>query len=221
MPGPFTHAYIASKALNRLKKYENELISSHENIDDYFWGSVAPDIRYLRPGMDRDFTHRPFSKQSIFRSFSEPKAFLVGYQCHLEADRVWSKHIKKDFGINSQTKNLIAYAIVDDYFQGKAGWIFPWVASGQVSRANNEGEVLSKLGFSKNECNSWKTAMIFYLREPGLDTLIRAPFIPHLNFRESFVSKLTDSFTEVDKELNRFVHKSVLLSVSQIKNNLK
>lgn len=133
LPGPFTHIYIASKVLEKLGKYESNLISSYENIDDYFWGGVAPDIRYMRKGMDRRVTHKPLGKESIFSSFCEPKAFLAGYQSHLEADNVWVNTIKKNFEINSDIKNLTAYGIVDDYFQGKVFWFFPWIAASQIS----------------------------------------------------------------------------------------
>jgi len=45
MAGLLTHEWIANLVLKKLSK--RDFISKDENIDDYFFGAIAPDIRYI------------------------------------------------------------------------------------------------------------------------------------------------------------------------------
>ncbi|MBU0662753.1 zinc dependent phospholipase C family protein, partial [Candidatus Micrarchaeota archaeon] len=140
----FTHALVAFKALQKLKGKE---FSSFEQIDDYLFGSVAPDIRYLTK-VDRRVTHEPFGKKSAFEAFKGKdcsEAFIAGYESHLVCDEVWSgEHGGLDISIYDFFKadpgNVVAkfslYFFVDDYFQGQSNWLFPLIFSGNVFRAN-------------------------------------------------------------------------------------
>src|SRR3989344_8882497 len=108
MAGLFAHAWIANLVLQKLSK--RGFISKPENIDDYFFGSVAPDIRYIS-GSGRDVTHRPKGENSIFEALkvsSVSMPFMAGYETHLVVDGMWAndnnsmdKSIYEYYGINA------------------------------------------------------------------------------------------------------------------------
>lgn len=85
MAGLFTHELIAYLVLRKLSR--RKLISKYENIDEYFFGAVAPDIRYIN-NSSRNTTHKPKGKNSIFKAFETrmPLAFMAGYETHLIVD---------------------------------------------------------------------------------------------------------------------------------------
>lgn len=134
MAGLFVHVWIANLVLQKLSK--KGFISSPENIDDYFFGSVAPDIRYIS-GSARDVTHRPKGEKSIFEALkvsSVSMPFMAGYETHLVVDGTWSnenkslaKSIYEYYGVNvnDPIQKFSLYLAVDDYFQGEAEWLFP------------------------------------------------------------------------------------------------
>ena len=78
--GPYSHYVIANYLESHLKP---------ENISEYYWGSVAPDVRYLIPGMNRQKTHLPPRIiQGNFDRYPDLKDFLKGYLVHCICDRV-------------------------------------------------------------------------------------------------------------------------------------
>ncbi|MCR4335421.1 MAG: hypothetical protein NUV57_02685 [archaeon] len=90
MAGIFTHEWIAHLVLKKLSV--KKFISKHENIDDYFFGAIAPDIRYIN-NSPREITHEPKGEHSLFEalkisSLSIP--FIAGYETHLVVDATWA-----------------------------------------------------------------------------------------------------------------------------------
>ena len=65
MAGLLTHEWIAHLVLRKLSK--RDFISEHENIDDYFFGAIVPDIRYIN-NSPREITHKPKGEKSIFEA---------------------------------------------------------------------------------------------------------------------------------------------------------
>jgi len=56
MAGLLTHEWMANLVLTKLSK--RDFVSKHENIDDYFFGAIAPDIGYIN-NTPRETTHKP------------------------------------------------------------------------------------------------------------------------------------------------------------------
>ena len=56
MAGLFAHELIAKLVLKKVSK--RDFISRYENVDDYFFGAIAPDIRYIN-NSSREITHEP------------------------------------------------------------------------------------------------------------------------------------------------------------------
>lgn len=138
----------------------------------------------------RSLTHRPGNEESIFNylkasTISTP--FVSGYETHLITDMVWSNEknwmdesIYEHCNIdpNNPLQKFTLYGLVDDYFQAKADWFFPLVCAGNIARANDNG-ILLKLGLNTLDIIAYKSAMIIYLREPGIDTINIFNFIPN------------------------------------------
>lgn len=77
--GPYSHYILAARLEPFLLPAQRE---------DYFWGAVVPDIRYLA-NMRRDHTHltREQMKERKLR-YPRLRAFITGYQAHLLIDEV-------------------------------------------------------------------------------------------------------------------------------------
>jgi hypothetical protein len=77
--GPYSHYVLAAKLESAIHP---------ENRNEYFWGAVAPDIRYLA-NMRRDQTHVVQEQiKELMVSYPELRSFLMGYQIHLLCDQV-------------------------------------------------------------------------------------------------------------------------------------
>src|SRR3989344_2308669 len=84
MAGLLTHEWIANLVLKKLSK--RNFISEYENIDDYFFGAIAPDIRYIN-NTPKETTHKPKGEKSIFEAIkasSTSMPFIVGYETHIK-----------------------------------------------------------------------------------------------------------------------------------------
>src|SRR6185503_5322806 len=76
---PYSHLVIASKV---------EALVDPENAQEYYWGAIAPDIRYLA-AMPRNQTHLPSQRIVGFMSrFPHLKSFLQGYLVHCLSDEI-------------------------------------------------------------------------------------------------------------------------------------
>ncbi len=220
----FTHAWIAHLVLQKLSK--KDFISKSENIDDYFFGSVAPDIRYMS-NSSRNITHQPHGEKSIFEalkvsSFSAP--FMAGYETHLVTDSVWSdddgllgESIYEHFNIdaNNPIQKYSLYFLVDDYFQGEAGSLFGWTAASNILRANDISFLVG-LGFSKKTIDQYKVLASSYLREPGIDTL---SFVP-TSLEESALKAIADHLPPISSFLKEFKKIAIEQSLATLEKYL-
>jgi hypothetical protein len=227
MAGLLTHAWIAHLVLQKLSK--KDFISKSENIDDYFFGSVAPDIRYVS-NSSRDITHQSLGEKSIFEAlkvnnYSAP--FMAGYETHLVTDETWSndnglldESIYEHFNIdtNNPVQKFSLYLLVDDYFQGEADRFFPVTAASNIVRANDIAFLVS-LGFNQNTIAKYNTYVATYLREPGIDTLNAFNFFPS-NFEESALKTIVDQLPAMSDFLKEFKKNAIEQSVLSLERYL-
>ncbi len=227
MAGLFAHVWIANLVLQKLSK--RGFISSYENIDDYFFGAIAPDIRYIN-NSGRDITHRPWGEKSIFEALkisSTSMPFIAGYETHLIADSTWAndngamgESIYENYGINANDpiQKYSLYLAVDDYFQGEADWLFPFECAGNILRANDTS-ILAKLGFTQSDIGNYKIVAAAYIREPGLDRFNVFNLLPG-NFDESFIQKLADQIPPLTSFLKDFKRASVEKCIGSLEGYL-
>jgi len=207
----FTHEWIAKLVLAKLRK--RNVISGYNDIDDYFFGATAPDIRYTN-NSDRSLTHRVEKKDSIFeisQSSKYSKAFLAGYETHLIVDDAWSnrkgwldKSIYEFYNINANNsaQKFALYFLVDDYFQAEANWFFPFECAGNIIRANDT-RLLIDVGFSHNDILLYKSLATVYLREPGVDTFNLFNLVPN-KLDEALLKKVSDQKPVLTSFLKEF-----------------
>ncbi|MCR4335605.1 MAG: zinc dependent phospholipase C family protein [archaeon] len=216
MAGLLTHEWIANLVLKKLSK--RNFISKHENIDDYFFGAIAPDIRYIN-NTPREITHKPKDEKSLFEAMkasSTSMPFIAGFETHLIVDSVWAndnhsmeKSIYNYYNIdvNNPIQKYSLYLLVDDSFQGKAEWFFQFQAAGNILRAD-DNSVLLDLGFKQEDILKYKAAAALYLREPGIDTFNFFNFFPN-NFDENAIQKIADQKTSLTSFLKEFEKTSI------------
>lgn len=216
MAGLFAHELIAKLVLKKVSK--RAFISRYENVDDYFFGAIAPDIRYIN-NSSREITHKPKGKNSIFEALkisSTSMPFMVGYETHLVVDNTWSndnetmdKSIYEYYGLDASDpiQKFSLYLLVDDYFQGESDWFFQFESAGNILRANDMS-ILQGLGFSLNDILRYKSAAAFYLREPGIDTFNIFNLFP-TNLDETIIRKIADQKTSLTSFLKDFKKTSI------------
>ncbi len=227
MAGLLTHEWIANLALKKLSK--RNFISKHENIDDYFFGAIAPDIRYIN-NTPREITHKPKGEKSIFEALkvsSNSMPFIAGFETHLIVDSVWAndnqamgKSIYENYGINvnNSIEKYALYLLVDDYFQGEADWVFQFQCAGNVLRANDT-KILLDLGFSKADIDKYQIIAAGYLREPGIDTFNVFNLSPN-NFDETLIGKIVDQKPSLTSFLKEFKKVSIEKCVESMERYL-
>jgi hypothetical protein len=133
---PYSHVVIASKL---------ETLVNPENKQEYYWGAIAPDVRYLT-AMQRQQTHLP-SQQiiSLFSQYPFLKSFLQGYLIHclsdeVELGQIFFKHFPFSVLKSKLSRQRIAVILEIFYFEKEN--VIPTISS-----AHNE--VLSNLGISR------------------------------------------------------------------------
>jgi hypothetical protein len=83
--GPYSHIVIA----NELESYINPA-----NLEEYYWGAVAPDVRYLVKDMTKKQTHIPTDKiLELMTQHPHQMPFLQGYLVHCLTDQLNLKRI--------------------------------------------------------------------------------------------------------------------------------
>ncbi|HZX34640.1 MAG TPA: zinc dependent phospholipase C family protein [archaeon] len=227
MAGLLTHEWISNWVLKKLSK--RNFISKFENIDDYFFGAIAPDIRYIN-NTPRETTHKPNGEKSIFEAMkvsSTSMPFIAGFETHLVVDSVWAndnqvmgKSIYENYGfdVNNPIQKYGLYLAVDDYFQGEADWFFQFQCAGNILRANDT-RILLDLGFNQEDILKYKAAAATYLREPGIDTFNVFSLFPN-NFDENLLGKIVDQKTTLTSYLKEFKKVSIDKCVESLERYL-
>jgi hypothetical protein len=134
---PYSHIVVASKLVT---------LVDPENTQEYYWGAIAPDIRYLA-AMQRRQTHMPPEKIAGF-IFQYPhlRSFLQGYLVHclcdeVELGQVFFQHFPFSILKNQMSRQRIAVILELYYFDNER-------VSIKLSGSHNE--VLSALGVSES-----------------------------------------------------------------------
>jgi len=225
MAGWFTHLLVALRTLEKLSEDKRKLISDFAHFDDYLFGSVAPDLRYLK-NVNRDITHKPFGKKSSFQAFNSATSFVAGYETHLIADDKWESIVNLfEIDINKNEQKFALYFGIDRYFQLKSEWFLPITFSGNIIRAEDVS-LLESLEFTFEQISQYKSAVSAYLLLPDVTSFIlfltKLPFLPRLppRFKEKAIVDIFDSVATQKKEINNFFKESVSPSAKEIEENL-
>jgi len=135
---PYSHIVIATKL---------ETLVDPENAPEYYWGAIAPDIRYLA-AMQRQQTHIPTERIFGFMSqYPHLKSFLQGYLVHclcdeIELKRVFFQHFPFSILRSKMSRQQVAIILELYYFENER-------VNKKLSESHNE--VLSELGLSETQ----------------------------------------------------------------------
>ncbi|HMB24002.1 MAG: hypothetical protein ACM33V_08765 [Chloroflexota bacterium] len=140
---PYSHVVIASKLESLVKP---------ENPAEYYWGAIAPDVRYIA-GVPRGQTHLPAQKIVEFISrYPNRKSFIQGYLVHCLSDEVHMGEIffrQFPFSVLKRELSYQHIAVVLELFCFENEKV-------NISMSGTHNEVLTELGV--NEVTSAKLA---------------------------------------------------------------
>ncbi len=161
--GPYSHFVIASKLETSLHP---------DRADDYYWGAVAPDIRYLAQ-MRRSHTHlekRQFMELDAL--YPNLRSFLLGFQVHCLTDQVdFYPLIQQTFPLR-QLKNFSSHdlsrqqmtILVELYYL--QSMTTPCILSGR------HNEILTELGIQPEQTREYHRAAQEYINSKSPDQLV-------------------------------------------------
>jgi len=225
MAGWFAHLLVAQRVLEKLPESKRSFLSQFSQLDDYLFGSIAPDVRYAA-NIDASVTHKPLGKWSAFSAFEAKTPFVAGYETHLITDEKW-KDIVKFFkvDITKEEQKFALYFGVDRYLQLKSGWFSSISFSGNIARADNVSEIYS-LGVNQTHVSAFKSMVSSYLLLPDAASLTSfltgfpfpARFPPR--FKENVIANIVDSLVIPKRKIDGFLSDSVSAAVKELKSNL-
>ena len=225
MAGWFTHLLVAQRVLEKLPPSKRSFLSGFAQLDDYLFGSIAPDARYI-PNVNANITHKPFGKESAFEAFDSKSPFVAGYETHLITDKNWDAIVNLfKIDATNDSQKLALYFAVDRYLQLKSGWFLSLMFSGNVIRADNFKEICS-LGISKDDISKFKSLVSSYLPAADAASFIsfmgRFPVLSEIfsRFNQEAIVNILDSAVIPKRELNGFLTKSVSDSAKALAKNI-
>ncbi len=159
--GPYSHYFLASRLEARL---------CPEQAAEYYWGAVAPDIRYLAH-MRRDQTHlAPEVLAELPQRYPHLASFVLGYQVHCRLDQIdVAQWVSRAFPLRWMGKQLSAQRatmLVEIFFlrQGVAG----------MALSGRHNELLEDLGVTLEHNTIFATALQSYIDSHSLDGAVSA-----------------------------------------------
>ena len=156
---PYSHIVVASKL---------ESLVDPKDQHEYYWGAIAPDIRYLA-AMQREQTHIPPETIIGFMSqYSHLQSFLQGYLVHclcdeIELKRVFFQHFPFSIFRRRMSHQQVAILLELYYFENE-----------QVYRKLSEShnEVLSQLGLSETQSTKLSRTIHQYASSSSFESRI-------------------------------------------------
>ena len=156
---PYSHIVIVSKVERQV---------APANLQEYYWGAIAPDIRYLA-GIQRDQTH--ISHQEIAElvaQYPHLNSFLQGYLVHCLSDEISLEEVFYQHFPFLILKSKLSYqhlAVIFELFCLENSKV-----KKQISGAYNE--VLSKLGLSEPNCGKFARFIQQYMASSSFHAYI-------------------------------------------------
>jgi len=199
--GPYSHYVIACYLESYLKP---------ENVSGYYWGSVAPDVRYLIPGMSRQKTHLPPRiVHESFDQYPDLKDFLKGYLVHCICDTLdILQIIQSKFPYNLQKNNLSKRqgSVILEFFN------ILRVKTPKKAFSGKGNAFLRKLGVDDNPAALFAEDVSRYVSDPTLRSTVA--FYQTLGFvRKDSLKKYRDAAMAFQRN---WFHKNLVLFGLQV-----
>ncbi len=161
----YSHYILAARAAPLLQP---------DNLADYFWGTLVPDVRYLAH-MRRKMTHlHPEEIQGWAAQYPHLRSFILGYRVHcLLDDILLAEVVGRAFPLNLVqwlSRQRLAYqhfaVLTELYFLQSPPVKQP--ISGEYN------EIIACLGVSREHAAAYACAMQEYIASPTFETAMRA-----------------------------------------------
>lgn len=153
---PYSHIVVASKL---------ETLVNPENIQEYYWGAVAPDIRYPAV-LQRQQTHiTPRRIIDFISQHPHLESFLQGYLIHCLSDEIklreiFFQHFPFSILKSKISRQQIAVILELFYFENEK-------VSKNLSGSHNE--VLNELGLSEKLSTNFSQAISQYANSSSFE----------------------------------------------------
>ena len=160
---PYSHIVVASKLKSLVQP---------ENLEEYYWGAVVPDIRYPA-ALQREKTH--LSPQRIFElscHYPHLKSFLQGYLVHCLSDEIELRAIVLHHFPLSLFKSKIYHqrvAVMLELFYFEHETI-------NINVSGTHNEVLTELGLSESVSARFSQFVHEYIVSPSHESRVSALF---------------------------------------------
>jgi hypothetical protein len=163
--GPYSHVTLAVKLEPHLHP---------ENIMEYYWGSIIPDIRYLAQ-IPREQTH--FGQERLMQlivRYPHLKSFLLGYRVHCILDQVdVFQIVSKAFPFNV-LKHMFRMNFSQQQITMLVEIFYLQTAIIFKKMAGNHNEVLNDLGITPEQTRMYYRAMQEYFDSHSFEVAISA-----------------------------------------------
>jgi hypothetical protein len=156
---PYSHLVIASHIAPRLGPMTRQ---------DYYWGAIAPDIRYIA-GMRREETHIPTERiQGLIQRYPHLRSFLRGYLVHILTDEINLEEVfypRFPFSVLKRRLTRQHLAVILEFF-----YIEREVVNPEIAGTCND--VLCELGLNEDNCTKFARFMNHYTSLSSLDARV-------------------------------------------------
>lgn len=166
--GPYSHYVLAAKLEPSIQP---------ENRQEYFWGTVAPDIRYLA-NMRRAQTHLGQDRlKELEAGYPHLRPFLLGYQVHVLIDQFAQEDIAQmvtaAFPLNL-LKKMLRRTIAPEQMIMLVEMYYLQSASVGEALAGQHNAVLSDLGITPEQTRRYQQALQEYFGNRSFDAALTA-----------------------------------------------
>ena len=157
---PYSHLVIAAKL---------EQSMAPEKPSEYYWGAVAPDIRYLA-AIQRSQTHLSSQRiAELVRSYPHQSSFLQGYLVHCLADEInlseiFFRHFPFIFLKSKLSRQQTAVILELYYLENEQ-------IDQEIRGGNNE--VLADIGLQAADCERFSEFIEQYMQSKTMDARIQ------------------------------------------------
>jgi hypothetical protein len=161
--GPYSHVILAKQLLSLINP---------TNVEEYLWGAVAPDVRYLAQ-IRRDVTHLPDEKIAGWLArYPECSSFIQGYRVHCLIDRIdAARAVSGAFPLKLLRRKLSSQQVtvmIELYYHQK----FPQGPGVWLSAT--WPPMLAQLGISSEACETFARGMNAYFAAPDEAHMLNA-----------------------------------------------
>ncbi len=193
--GPYSHIVIANELIPFIKP---------KNKEDYYWGAVAPDVRYLVQNMPRKHTH--FSVEKILNliiKYPDQKDFLLGYLIHCITDKIDIRRIlQKSFPFSLVKKRITKNnsTLILEFFNVEI--LKPF----RKAIVGNNNPILTEIGIGNKELSKFSEEIDNYIKT--------------LSSKSSFLLYQNLGFAQ-DRKLEKYKKLQNMWQESWFRNNIK